>query len=540
MRTPVTYVLALLALFSLLIFTVGLLAAELPHSTTESLHMLRHKGIQVVSDISFRSRPIFRMCSVIGPMLLGNVAGGVRVVAEVAGSCITARGHEPEAQVWVHVQEVLADADSSDSSESGSSSDGAGQPRRHGGYRMLAASDSSDYPGVFRADLTELEAGGIYKFRLTVNREVKVVASSGWQTYHHALGTASPAAATPLPVRLAWISDSQSGAATFRHLLSHIAQLPVPVHGLLHGGDTVQSSEDRREAHEYFFAPLAQLMSAATTDAHVVPTFLARGNHDSPQRLAILTGGSSNYVLRYGSTLRIIVMDSDAVDDEQVAWLSAELGADRCSAAGNARSAVFTIAVMHIPPYAEWWEPTAWRDGGESHWGDPVRDRILPLLRACGVDMVVSGHSHIYQRGQQAPGQPLLVISGGGGGSLELPELGSLQVENTGFFTKTAAKYHYGLFTAGPLDKVAAVEADALNQAEVMWTGSEQLAASSGSKPSAYDLSCTAQGDVAVVGAGAKGRAAATDGRSAPHVLLWKVLSIDGELLDSVAVARCP
>ena len=67
-----------------------------------------------------------------------------------------------------------------------------------------------------------------------------------------------------------------------------------------------------------------------------------------------------------------------------LAWLARDLAANR---------AKWTIAVFHHPPYS---------DG--SHVSDTedrmvqVREHVVPILERYGVDLVLSGHSHGYER----------------------------------------------------------------------------------------------------------------------------------------------
>ncbi|MBL8914881.1 MAG: metallophosphoesterase [Archangium sp.] len=63
----------------------------------------------------------------------------------------------------------------------------------------------------------------------------------------------------------------------------------------------------------------------------------------------------------------------------QLLWAAADL------AASNAK---WKFVYFHVPPYT-----------GGTHADDPfIRDNILPVLEAAGVDVVFSGHSHVYER----------------------------------------------------------------------------------------------------------------------------------------------
>ncbi len=68
-----------------------------------------------------------------------------------------------------------------------------------------------------------------------------------------------------------------------------------------------------------------------------------------------------------------------AAGSAQLQWAAADLAAT---------SAKWKVVFFHVPPYS-----------GGSHLDDPgVRDGILPVLEAAGVDVVFSGHSHVYER----------------------------------------------------------------------------------------------------------------------------------------------
>ena len=104
---------------------------------------------------------------------------------------------------------------------------------------------------------------------------------------------------------------------------------------------------------------------------------------------------------------------------QMLAWLDADLAA---------ATQPWRIVFLHHTPY-----PTGF------HVGDPlcvaVQELVTPIVERHGVQLVLAGHEHAYERtkplagGQPAaPGAPstLYVVSGGGGGALE--SVGSLPV----------------------------------------------------------------------------------------------------------------
>ena len=97
---------------------------------------------------------------------------------------------------------------------------------------------------------------------------------------------------------------------------------------------------------------------------------------------------------------------------EETAWLERQLGAYAES---------FKIVAMHHPPitYA-----MHHRDWANSSYGRDLmekRKRLLNLFQKHGVDVVFSGHDHLYQHNllRYGSGQKMhFVVSGGGGGAL--------------------------------------------------------------------------------------------------------------------------
>jgi acid phosphatase type 7 len=96
-------------------------------------------------------------------------------------------------------------------------------------------------------------------------------------------------------------------------------------------------------------------------------------------------GGTSWYARDLG-TWRVIALDSncDAVggcgpDSAQGRWLAAELAAT---------SGQCTVAIFHHPRFSS----------GSAHGDDPAMDPLWRALYAAGVDVVVNGHDHAYER----------------------------------------------------------------------------------------------------------------------------------------------
>jgi 3',5'-cyclic AMP phosphodiesterase CpdA len=108
---------------------------------------------------------------------------------------------------------------------------------------------------------------------------------------------------------------------------------------------------------------------------------------------------------------------------EQVSWLRADLAAT---------TQPWKIVFFHKPPY----------DSGPHHAPVlDVRQTFAPVFEEFGVQLVLSGHEHIYERTVPwrrfgGPGAPVYVVTGGGGGPLH-------QAGRSAFTAATRAVHHY-------------------------------------------------------------------------------------------------
>jgi len=126
------------------------------------------------------------------------------------------------------------------------------------------------------------------------------------------------------------------------------------------------------------------------------------GNHDyvvnTGRYQFKLLGMPGPYYTRRLGDAQLFLLDSNDVTDRQTAWLEREL---------SESSSTWKIVVLHHPPYT----------CGE-HSGDlKVQQRWAPLFEDYGVQLVLSGHDHNYQR-FHAPSGLRYVVHGGGAARL--------------------------------------------------------------------------------------------------------------------------
>jgi len=223
-------------------------------------------------------------------------------------------------------------------------------------------------------------------------------------------------------------------------MLRQIAQRakgPSPIRFILQSGDAVVNGRDPRQWNKSFVG----LINRLTTEGGL-PYFLAPGNHDvtsaaeldNPGRKEGLANylravaqlippdgatrrlaGYPTYAFGYGNTF-VLAFDSNiAADSTQFAWARAQLeGLDR-------KRYPNIVAFFHHPTYS------SGPHGGANVERPTVagRDKWMPLFRQHGVQLLVTGHEHLYEhwveRYRDASGQRRRMdqlVTGGGGAPL--------------------------------------------------------------------------------------------------------------------------
>lgn len=192
---------------------------------------------------------------------------------------------------------------------------------------------------------------------------------------------------------------------------------------VLNSGDLVATASVKGQWKRHYFDPMRGLSER-------VPIFTCLGNHDtnSPNYYRYIqaptgSGSEDYYSFRVGNA-RVIVLNSNRdfgykADSKQTKWLERELAATR--------DARWTIVMFHHPLFR------SFRRRGI----EPMRWTWQPLFQKYGVDLVVTGHDHHYQRtlpiGPVDGHGVVHVVSGGGGAGLyrATPELHTAAVKVT-------------------------------------------------------------------------------------------------------------
>lgn len=164
------------------------------------------------------------------------------------------------------------------------------------------------------------------------------------------------------------------------------------------------------------------------------------GNHDyevgrGRYQFRLLGMPGPYYTRRLGDA-QLFLLDSNAITDRQTAWLEEQLAMS---------TSTWKIAVFHHPPYT---------CGGHSG-SSTVQSRWVPLFESYGVQLVISGHDHNYQRFATRNGVTY-VVHGGGGAGLYRP-----RGCPSSYPRRVRARYEYGFLSVsiGPEDlQVTAID----------------------------------------------------------------------------------
>jgi len=108
------------------------------------------------------------------------------------------------------------------------------------------------------------------------------------------------------------------------------------------------------------------------------------GNHDDPKQAfykPFNMNGERYYSFKAPQgSVRFFALNSNYMDKAQLAWLEKEL---------SASDSGWKIAFFHHPLYSS----------GDKHGADEVlREQLEPLFLKYGVDLVLTGHEHFYER----------------------------------------------------------------------------------------------------------------------------------------------
>jgi 3',5'-cyclic AMP phosphodiesterase CpdA len=185
-----------------------------------------------------------------------------------------------------------------------------------------------------------------------------------------------------------------------------------PFEFVLMAGDNMYGSDSPRDFEKKFEIPYKPLLDAG------VKFYAALGNHDSPnQRLykPFNMNGQRFYTFKPRDGVRFFALDSNYMDPQQLQWLEKEL---------KASGSDWKIAFFHHPLYSS----------GERHGSDTaLKDQLEPLFLKYSVDLVLTGHDHIYERVKPQKGITYFVV--GNSAKLRKGDLENIGITAKGYDT---------------------------------------------------------------------------------------------------------
>ncbi len=248
----------------------------------------------------------------------------------------------------------------------------------------------------YEATITGLEPNTTYQY-VVYNGDTALTKDNYFITH--------PPSGKPAPARIWVVGDSGTGS---RHqMLVHQAMMHYteetkrPIDLYLHVGDMAYGSGKDDEFQKKFFEPYEKTLRNRTCwasmgnheghtsngeknigpyfDAYVCPTKGEAGG--------VPSGDESFYSFNYGD-IHFICLNSYDIDrsptGKMATWLVKDLAAAKSK---------WIVGFWHHPPYTK-----GTHDSDTEKELVEMRKHIMPILENAGVDLVLSGHSHIYER----------------------------------------------------------------------------------------------------------------------------------------------
>jgi predicted MPP superfamily phosphohydrolase len=217
---------------------------------------------------------------------------------------------------------------------------------------------------------------------------------------------------TPDSLKMAVIGDNGSGDRLQMELAGQMALLhqQFPYELVVMVGDNFYGSQKPADLEKKFAVPYKPLLDAGVTFQ------AALGNHDDVSaniNYAPLNMRGQRYYTYVRKGVRFIVLDSNELDAPQLRWAESTL---------QQAAEDWKIAYFHHPLY-----------GNAGRHGSNVDIRVLlePMLLKYGVQVVFSGHDHIYERLKPQKGIHYFVT--GSGGKLRKGDLQRSETTAAGF-----------------------------------------------------------------------------------------------------------
>jgi hypothetical protein len=172
-------------------------------------------------------------------------------------------------------------------------------------------------------------------------------------------------------------------------LKTHATQ---PFSFVLMMGDNMYGSQQPRDFVDKFEIPYGPLLRMG------IPFYAALGNHDDPgnRNYPPFNMSGQRYYSLVRGPVRFFFLDTNVMESQQLQWFERAL---------REATEPWKIAIFHHPLYSD----------GDRH-GPSVSLRVVlePLMIRYGVDIVLSGHEHIYERIKPQKGITYFIVGSSG------------------------------------------------------------------------------------------------------------------------------
>ena len=221
-------------------------------------------------------------------------------------------------------------------------------------------------------------------------------------------------------VKFAVIGDTGTGD---KHQLAVAKQLNAtrakfPFEFVVMVGDNIYGGNSAKDYDRKFAVPYKPLLDAG------VKFYAALGNHDDPSERyykPFNMNGERYYTFKPADGVRFFALDSTYMDEKQLKWLDEQLAMS---------GSEWKIAFFHHPPYSS----------GETHGSDEtLRTQLEPRFVKAGVNVVLTGHEHFYERIK--PQKGIYYFTSGGAAKLREGDVKSTELTAKKFDTG----YHFML-----------------------------------------------------------------------------------------------
>jgi len=195
-------------------------------------------------------------------------------------------------------------------------------------------------------------------------------------------------------IRFAAIGDNGTGTKEQYDVAAQMGRFHqrFPFEFVVMLGDNIYGGQTAADFKLKFEDPYKPLLDGG------VKFYASLGNHDNPNERFYkpFNMGGKRYYSFKNANATFFALDSNYMDPEQVSWLQQQL---------SGSSSDWKICFFHHPLHSD----------GQFHGADvDFRDRIAPILEKNGVNVVLSGHDHVYERIAPQHGISYFVIGNSG------------------------------------------------------------------------------------------------------------------------------